>query len=177
MATFASPDTDDSSPAPQVSVSALIRATVFVKNLEATRHFYRELGFSETYFSGILESPAASSLLGLAIHRPYPVHILKQAGPNFGMLGFFELHPDQQAEVMPVHTGPARIGEVALVFYVPDLDKTLPKLKAAGAVQMNEPELFELQHISQREVSIRDCNGILVNLIERDPSMQNKEGL
>jgi catechol 2,3-dioxygenase-like lactoylglutathione lyase family enzyme len=158
------------------AVSALIRATIFVRDLQKACHFYQALGLHESYYEGVLDHPSASAVLGFKQHHPYPIKILKVSGPNFGMLGLFELAPEHQAEQTTVATGPARIGEVALVFYVPSLDDTLRKLKALGALWMPEPELFEMDHISQREICIRDVDGTLLNLVERNPAMQQLVG-
>ncbi len=157
-------------------VSALIRATIFVRDLDKSVAFYRALGLTESYYDGVLDHPSASTVLGFAEHHPYPIKILKVAGPNFGMLGLFQLSAEHQAGVTDPTIGPARAGEVALIFYVPNLDDTLPKLRAAGALWLPEPVVFELGHISQREVCIRDCDGTLVNLVERDPAEQEKIG-
>ncbi|MEP4892324.1 MAG: VOC family protein [Aliiglaciecola sp.] len=155
------------------SVSALIRATIFVRDLNVALRFYRALGMSESYYEGDLEHPSASAVLGFEQHYPYPIKILKVAGPNFGMLGLFQLAPEHNAQQVPIATGAARVGEVALVFYVPNLDDILPRLKQLGAAWLPKPEQFEMGSISQREVCIRDADGTLLNLVERDPNMQN----
>ena len=157
------------------SLSALIRTTIFVRDLENSLFFYRSLGLDQTYYRGCLDHPSASSVLGLD-YQPYDIAIIKVAGPNFGMLGLFQLAPEQMALTTEIVTGPARIGEVALVFYVQSLDEVLPKLAEAGALWLPEPELFELGDIKQREVCVRDCDGILLNLVERDPHLQNLSG-
>lgn len=157
-------------------VSALIRATIFVRDLQRACDFYRALGLQERYYEGVLAHPSASAVLGFKHHHPYPIKILKVAGPNFGMLGLFELSAEHQAEQTSVATGPARIGEVALVFYVSSFDTLLPKLKTLGAGWMPEPELFEMGHISQREICIRDIDGTLLNLVERNPKLQHLVG-
>ncbi len=156
-------------------VSALVRATIFVKDLDKAAHFYATLGLTETYFEGVLEDASACSLLGLKVVRPFAIRIVKRPGPNYGMVGLFELDADCDAGDLPVPEGPVRRGEVALIFYVPNLTQTLVELKAAGATWMPEPELFVLPHRSQLEVCIRDCDGVLINLVEIDPAQQYRE--
>lgn len=126
---------------------------------------------SESYYEGGLDHSSASFVLGFKACHPYPVKILKVAGPNFGMLGLFQVAHELQAEQLPLAIGPARIGEIALVFYVPSLEYTLPKLKELG--QFGEPQLFKSEHISQREICIRDADGILLNLVEDQPAFQH----
>lgn len=154
--------------------SALIRASILTRDLGKATSFYRALGLSETYYEGLLDNPSASSVLGLAEHRPYFVRIVKRPGPNFGMIGLFELDPGHGADHVPLATGPARIGEVALVFYVASMATTLAALRAAGALWSPEPELFVMAHRSQAEVCLRDCDGILLNLVETDPAQQDR---
>jgi hypothetical protein len=89
-------------------VSALVRATIFVRNLEKAATFYAALGLGESYFDGTLDHPAASGLLGFAEHYPYRVKILKRPGPNFGMVGLFELDARLDAEAVPLAGGPAQ---------------------------------------------------------------------
>lgn len=156
--------------------SALIRATLFVRDLERACRFYRTLGLTETYYSGELTHPSATTVLGLTHHHPYPVTILKRPGPNFGMLGLFQLAAAQRARELAPPDGPAHIGEVALVFYVGALDPALAALRAAGARWIAEPQRFELGTIAQREVCLRDCDGTLINLVERAPEAQDKRG-
>jgi hypothetical protein len=45
-------------------------------------------------------------------------------------------------------------------------------LRAAGATWSPEPQMFTLPHRSQMEVCLRDCDGVLLNLVETDPADQ-----
>lgn len=155
-------------------VSSLIRASILTRDIERATAFYRALGLGETYYEGLLDDPSASFVLGLTEHRPYHVRILKRPGPNFGMVGLFQLDAGHGAEVLPIATGPARIGEVALIFYVPSMADTLAALRAAGAVWSPEPILFVMGHRAQAEVCLRDCDGVLLNLVETDPAQQER---
>lgn len=154
--------------------SALIRATLFVRDLARATTFYQALGLSEVYFEGTLDDPSASAILGFARHHPYRVRIVKRPGPNYGMIGLFELPAELSASSLPSAEGPARLGEVALVFYVRALDDTLVRLRAQGALWSPEPQLFRMQHRAQAEVCLRDCDGVLINLVETDPDEQER---
>ncbi|MFT4057028.1 MAG: hypothetical protein QM681_21170, partial [Novosphingobium sp.] len=77
-------------------------------------------------------------------------------------------------EEFPPATGPARIGEVALVFYVTDMAGTMEKLRDLGATWAPEPQVFAMEHRAQLEVCIRDCDGVFINLVETDPSQQER---
>lgn len=157
-------------------VSSLIRGTIFVRDLPRATAFYAALGFTEIYYEGVLTDPSASTIIGFADHGPLAVRIVKSGGPNYGMIGLFLIDPALTPEVVPMATGPARIGEVALVFYVRDMDHALSALRAAGATWSPEPEVFRMPHRAQREVCMRDPDGILLNLVENDPAEQELTG-
>ncbi len=158
------------------TVSALIRGSIFVRDLDRAAAFYAELGFDQVYYEGTLDDPSASSIIGFSDHRPLRVHIVKSGGPNYGMIGLFKIDDSLAPEVVPTPSGPARIGEVALVFYVASMAESLARLRAAGATWSPEPELFVMPHRAQQEVCLRDCDGVLLNLVENDPAEQELTG-
>jgi catechol 2,3-dioxygenase-like lactoylglutathione lyase family enzyme len=153
--------------------SALIRSTIFVRDLERSTAFYQAIGLSETYYEGHLDHPSATAILGFAEHNPFSIRIAKRPGPNFGMVGLFKL--EGEAEELPRASGPARIGEVTLVFYVRDIMATMTRLRELGATWAPEPQLFAMEHRSQLEVCLRDPDGVLINLVETDPAEQDRQ--
>ncbi|KMS56692.1 hypothetical protein V474_16470 [Novosphingobium barchaimii LL02] len=154
--------------------SALIRATLFVRDLDRATRFYRAIGLTETYFEGNLDHPSAMAILGFEDPRPFRIRIVKRPGPNYGMIGLFQLADGTPAEELPPATGPARIGEVALVFYVTSMAATTARLRELGATWAPEPMLFTMEHRAQLEVCIRDCDGVFINLVETDPAEQER---
>ena len=160
----------------QFSVSALIRASIFVRDLDKATAFYRALGLSETYYEGVLDDPSACSIIGFAEAGPLEIRIVKRSGPNYGMIGLFKLPATLAPQCIPPASGPARIGEVALVFYVVSMAQTLAALRAADASWSPEPQIFRMEHRQQAEVCLRDVDGILLNLVESDPAQQERSG-
>lgn len=158
------------------TVSSLIRGTIFVQDLDRSNRFYAALGFAETYYEGVLTDPSASHIIGFAHHGPLTVRIVKSGGPNFGMIGLFKIDPSLAPDRIAMASGPARIGEVALVFYVRSMDDSLAALRAAGARWSPEPQVFRMPHRAQQEVCLRDPDGILLNLVETDPDEQELRG-
>lgn len=154
--------------------SALIRATIFVRDLERATAFYHALGLTDVYFEGKLDDPSASEIIGFSEHHPYFVRIVKRPGPNYGMIGLFQLPAEMRADAIPHGQGAARHGEVALVFYVGSMSASLAALRAAGATWSPEPQIFRLKHRRQQEVCLRDCDGVLLNLVETDPAEQER---
>jgi catechol 2,3-dioxygenase-like lactoylglutathione lyase family enzyme len=116
------------------------------------------------------------AVLGFATSQPIAICILKRQGPNFGMIGLFELDKATPADMVPAATGPARIREVALIFYVRSMADALATARAHGATWVPEPQLFRMGHRAQLEVCIRDPDGVLINLVETDPAEQHRTG-
>ncbi|NBC35004.1 hypothetical protein GTZ99_00350 [Novosphingobium sp. FSY-8] len=163
---------------PSPRVSSLIRATLFVRDLDRSAAFYAALGFDSVYYQGTLHDPSASQILGFADHGPLSVRIVKPAAhaANYGMIGLFLIDPALTPDVVPPATGPARVGEVALIFYITDMAATLAALRAAGATWSPAPQLFVMAHRAQAEVCLRDPDGVLINLVETDPAEQHLTG-
>lgn len=155
-------------------VSALIRATIFVRDIDRATAFYAALGLTEIYYEGVLEDASACAIIGYDESRPFAVRIVKRPGPNFGMVGLFQLDPALNAASVPPAAGPARIGEVALIFYVRSMDEALTALRAAGATWSPEPQIFRMKHREQAELCLRDPDGVLLNLVETDPAEQER---
>jgi catechol 2,3-dioxygenase-like lactoylglutathione lyase family enzyme len=154
------------------TVSALIRATIFVRDLDRAAAFYSALGFNEVYYENVLNDYSASTTLGFTDVGPLAVRIVKSGGPNYGMIGLFKIDEALDPEIVAPAVGPARVGEVALVFYVTSMAESVAALRAAGATWSPEPQMFTLPHRSQMEVCLRDCDGVLLNLVETDPADQ-----
>ena len=151
----------------------MVRAALMVRDLDRASAFYRALGLTEVYYEGVLDGASSSA----ALHVPASVIvrccILKRPDTaNFGMIGLFEIaNPPLDAMPAAMTLAP-RLGEVVVVFYVDNIDHALARAKVAGASMTAAPTLFQMPHRSQREVLLRDPDGVLVNLIERDPDEQ-----
>lgn len=154
-------------------VSPLIRAAVFVTDLDRSVAFYRDLlGYEEVYFSGKLDDPAANALLGMPPTSCTRATILKHAGPSFGMLGLFEVTRPAPPKLEESAQG-CRIGQVCMVFYCADLGETCAKLAAYGARIICEPRLLDVggrrTGSPAREMTFLGPDGEMLNFIERDP--------
>jgi catechol 2,3-dioxygenase-like lactoylglutathione lyase family enzyme len=88
-------------------------------------------------------------------------------------VGLFEV-TDPAPEALPPAKGPPRLGEVALVIYADPVGEAVKAARAAGATWSPDPILFVMPHRSQNEVCLRDPDGVLINLVERDPEEQNR---
>jgi catechol 2,3-dioxygenase-like lactoylglutathione lyase family enzyme len=154
------------------TVSPLIRAAVFVSDLERSVAFYTDiLGYEEVFFDGELDDPVVNVLLGMPDSSRTRARILKQSGPEVGMLGLFEVTGPAPPPLEPAGRG-CHIGQVCMVFYCADLDETRAKLAAHGVTIVAEPQVL---HISgragpgNREMTFLGPDGEMLNFIERDP--------
>lgn len=155
------------------AISSLIRAAVFVRDLDRSTAFYRALGFDTVYYEGELDPASTAAALHTPASTTARCRILKNAGaPNFGMVGLFELD-GPPLEPLPFAYGPPRLGETALVFYARPINAAVAAARKAGASWSPDPSLFVMPHRQQKEVCLRDPDGALINLIERDPAEQN----
>jgi catechol 2,3-dioxygenase-like lactoylglutathione lyase family enzyme len=152
-------------------ISSLIRAAIFVADLERSTAFYRALGLTETYFEGALNPTSVADVLHVPSDTITRCRILKRPGSaNFGMVGLFELS-DLPAAAPAPSLSPRR-GETALVFYVDDIDACLAAARAHAAMMSAPPVLFSMPHGASRELCLRDPDGVLLNLIGRAPDEQ-----
>ncbi|MFZ4603818.1 MAG: VOC family protein [Caulobacterales bacterium] len=153
-------------------VSSLIRAALFVADLERSAAFYGALGLTEIYFEGELDGASAAAVLSVPAGARTRCRIVKRPQtPNFGMVGLFAVSNPAPPSLPETGASP-RIGDVALVFYVSDFDAALEAARAAGARVIGPVTLFTMPHRTQREVCLRDPDGVLVNLIDRPPEEQ-----
>jgi len=149
-------------------VSPLIRAALIVRDADKAAEFYeRVFGFEQVYYEGTLDTPSAARVVGAPKGTVLKCKIIRGEGPNFGMIGFFEMVPDNSTAVP--QAGGIRTGEVGLVFYCKDIGEVMNSAIALGASPLCLPTPFEMPHETQLEGSFRDPNGIYVNLVERDP--------
>ncbi|QMW22082.1 VOC family protein [Sandaracinobacteroides saxicola] len=153
---------------PASNVSALVRAALFVSDIEASTTFYRDiLGLTVSYWDGPLDHPAVPALIGVGATDSTRARILQVPGPSFGMIGLFEVTP-RPARVRKRAEG-VNVGEAVLVFYCADLDPLVARLTAAGHRILCPPTFLQVSPTrGQREMTCADPDGILVNVIERD---------
>ena len=162
----------------QPRISAMVRTALFVRDLDASTRFYRDLlGLKQEFFSGELTEGNAYRLLGVPEGTYTRAMILKVPGPAFGMVGLFELTQPTPPEATR-DLSQSNVGETCLVFYCSDLDPIVEKLDEGGHRILCRPIRLQIgDQLKQREMSFRDPDGIMVNLIEWDPDEPRKPEL
>lgn len=153
-------------------VSPLIRAAVFVSDLERSVAFYTDvLGYTEVFFDGELDDPVVGELIGAATTSLTRATILKRSGPSFGMVGLFEVTGPAPPRLGKSRDG-CHVGEVCMVFYCADLDEICAKLASHGAQIVASPRVLNIRSRpgpGQREMTCLGPDGEMLNFIERDP--------
>lgn len=163
-------------------ISPMVRTALIVRDLDRSTNFYKSIfEMDEVYAEGGLTHETAAKLLGMPPETGIRYRILRVAGLNKGMVGLFELKTPSPPTVEKRVDG-CSIGETALVFYCGDLDIIHDRL-IAGEHQVVCPPLhleveiedgaIKADNRGQREMTFRDPDGVLVNLIERDPTTQD----
>ncbi|MDX2145527.1 MAG: VOC family protein [Rhodospirillaceae bacterium] len=152
-------------------VGTMVRTALIVSNLERSTAFYREvLGIAGTYAEGELTHPAGAQLLGMPAGAKVRYRIIKQAGgPNRGMVGLFEV-TNPAPPTFQKRRDRVNIGEAVLVFYCDDVNEVHRKLVAGGHTVVCPPTHLQVTATKgQPEMVFMDPDGVLVNLIQRDP--------
>ena len=155
-----------------MAVGVMVRTALFVSDLDRSTAFYRDiLGIAGTYNEGELTHEAAAKLLGMPASAKIRYRILKQAdGPNRGMVGLFEITNPAPPTFTKRRDG-ISIGETCLVFYCDDVEAVHQKLIAEGHTVLCPPTHLQVTPTKgQPEMVFADPDGVLVNLIQRDPN-------
>ena len=154
-----------------MTTSPLIRAALIVSDLDRSVAFYTDvIGLEETFFEGTLDHPAAAQLIGMPPESNIRARILKVPGPAFGMVGLFESTDPAPPELKRPNKG-VNLGELCMVFYVSDLDPVVARLEAGGHDIVCPPVFLQVgERGGQREMTFRDPDGAMINMIERDPN-------
>jgi len=163
-------------------VSPMVRTALFVSDLEQSARFYEDiLELKEVYATGGLTHSTAAKLLGMPVETTVRYKILRTAGLNKGMVGLFALS-DPSPPVVQKRQDGCNAGEACIVFYCADLDVVHDRLIAGRHNVVCPPIHLEVdieygaiksESRGQREMTFHDPDGILVNLIERDPESED----
>jgi catechol 2,3-dioxygenase-like lactoylglutathione lyase family enzyme len=150
-------------------VEPLKRSAILVRDLQTSLQFYQDVVGLTVWVEGEAgpEDAMFSRLIGLP---PCSMrYTILQAGPIAqGMVGLFEVRDRDAMQDAPPGTGPAKRGEVALVFHTTDVEAIHRGAVALGFEIVCPPQHLRIPQagISSMEMTLRDGNGVLVNLIQ-----------
>ena len=147
-------------------VSRIVRTAIFVSNLEKSVRFYKEaLGFGRVYANGVLEHKVGHALIGVPDDSVIRYEIVQADELNFGMVGLFEAKPPPPP-VKCANRG-ANLGEGCMVFFATDIHAVRDRIVELGGEIVCEPQLLVVHDLRQLEMTCRDPDGMMINIIER----------
>ena len=151
-------------------VSSLVRAALFVSDLERSEFFYKSvLGIDESFAENGTQNKEFAELLGVTAASYIRYSILKIPGPARGMIGLFQVTEPQIPSVEKDILF-SNVGEVALVFYTDNILALKQKLDDYDLQFICPPTILSVRkEMRNFEMTFRDPDGVMINIIEKDP--------
>ena len=152
------------------NISSLVRTALFVSDLERSEFFYKNiLGIGESFAANSSKNKEFAELLGVTESSCIRYCILKISGPARGMIGLFEV-TEPPIPVTEKDLSSSNVGEVALVFYADNLEALKKELDNYGVQFICPPTTLSVRKgTGNLEMTFRDPDGILINILEKDP--------
>ena len=153
------------------NISALVRATLIVSDLERSKAFYsRVLGLTEVYMEGTIADGNTHELLGAPAGTVIKVCILnKPDAPAYGMIGLCEMNQPRPARMARSGAG-VNIGEFCLVFYCDDLDRAAADVTQQGlTITFGPAPLHSGGQLRYRGISFHGPDEERISLFEWAP--------
>lgn len=151
------------------SVSAMNRATIFVRDLDESLRLYRDILGLKVRVERVTEGKRINEIMGTTGYVLHAV-ILQSGDSAIGNIGIYEISGDDRRNVPPPSDHlDTMTGDVAVVFATNDIDGLTEKIRAAGYALISPPMvLYPVKdaEVQTREMLFRDRDGVLVNLIE-----------
>jgi catechol 2,3-dioxygenase-like lactoylglutathione lyase family enzyme len=151
------------------AVSAMNRATIFVRDLDESLRLYRDILGLKVRVEKVTEGDRINEIMGTTGYVLHAV-ILQSGDSVVGNLGIYEISGDDRRNVPPPSDRlDTMTGDVAVVFATNDIDGLTENIRAAGYPLISPPMVLypvEDAEVQTREMLFRDRDGVLVNLIE-----------
>lgn len=150
-------------------VEPMKRAAIIVRDLRRSLRFYQEALGLTVWVEGEAgpDNPTFARLLGMPpCHVRYV--ILQSGDVAQGMVGLFEVRDPAPAEASVPTTAAVNRGEVVLVFHTGDVEAIHRHAVATGLDVLCPPQHLQIADVGvdSLEMTLRDPNGVLVNLIQ-----------
>jgi hypothetical protein len=150
-------------------VSPMARATLFVRDQEASLRLYRDILGLKPYIQNLVEGEAINRIQGTK-GVSLKAAILQSGDSISGNLGIYEIMGGPPAAPVTDRRTHVVTGDYAVVFYTDKLDELSDRITRAGyriisppIVLFNDPKKAR----QSREMLFFDADGMLVNLIEQ----------
>ena len=147
-------------------LSPMLRATVFVRDLEKSLELYRDILGLKPRLERVLEGERTNQILGTE-GRSVRVVILQSGDTLSGNVGLFTY---DDVRPLPERRNHVRTGDVAFIFITNDIQGIYEKVQAAGYAVVSPPMILfprEGEATQDLEMLFFDRDGIGVNLIQR----------
>ena len=99
--------------------------------------------------------------------------IVKADELNFGMVGLFEAKPSPPS--FRRENRGANLGEGCMVFFATDIRAVRDRIVELGGEVVCEPQLLAVHTLRQLEMTCRDPDGMMINIIERPTENWNAD--
>ncbi len=149
-------------------LAPLARATIFVRDIEASLKLYRDILGLKPMFDNTWKGKGINMIMGTDGKELRAV-VLMAGESTLGNLGIYQLYKEKGTPPPPPRGTDTRIGDVAVVFPTNDIWALTKKIQDAGyemispPVSLIERPEYEVQPV---EMMFRDADGVLVNLVQ-----------
>jgi catechol 2,3-dioxygenase-like lactoylglutathione lyase family enzyme len=150
-------------------VSPITRISLFVRDLEASLAFYRDLLELKVVADKQVAGPGAARLMGLDDCSLRVVY-LQSEGNEFGMVGLFEVQ-EPPLPTAPVPSQPAMLGRAVVGFATTDAGGLAGRLRAANAEFLVDPVDYANPALGEFvEMLVADPDGVALSFVEFRPA-------
>ncbi len=157
-------------PEPGMKLTAMNRATFFVRNQEESLKLYRDLLGLKVYFNNFWDNAGINEVMGTKGETLNAIVLEGSGDPVFGKLGIYQLSAASVAKAPPPSRSTTTdVGDAAVVFTTNDIDNLYAKIKAAGYVIISAPATLNpnpANRVQAKEMQFRDPDGTIVNLVQ-----------
>ncbi len=150
-------------------VSPITRISLFVRDLDASLAFYRDLLEFRVVADKQVGGPGAARLMGLDDCQLRVVYLQAEAS-EFGMVGLFEVQ-EPELPAAPTFTQLAMRGRSVVGFATSDAAALARRLRAAGVEFLVEPVDYANPAVGDFvEMQVADPDGIALSFVEFRPA-------
>ncbi len=156
-------------PQPGSHVTAMHRATIFVRDQEKSLKLYRDLLGMKVFFDNYWDNDSINAIMATQGETLRAVALEGNEG-LYGKLGLYQLSAASVARAGAPDQSPiTHVGDFAVVFVTDRIDDLTARLRAEGYPIVSEP--FALWNspdyeVQAKEMLFRDPDGVLVNLVQ-----------
>lgn len=153
---------------PGQRLAPMARATIFVRDIDASLALYRDILGLRPSFDNYWRGTAINRIMGTE-GRELRAVVLMAGESTIGNIGIYQIYREPGPPPAAAAGRDTRIGDVAVVFPTNDIWNLTKRIEAAGYAIVSPPVvLVERPNMRQQgvEMMFRDADGVLVNLVQ-----------